>query len=218
MVRSFLLSMDDDNARPSERLLDVALEAIQATRSLPLADIAARCPPPQLPSLWPGEHYRLLAGLVSALRPQTVLDIGTFTGASALALLAALPPGGRVVSFDLADWRDMAGTVLRESDFADGRLTHHVVDLSSDPPEYRHVLAEADLVLLDASHDGETERRFFEVFDRRLRSGCLVLMDDIRFIPLIPVWRELRKPKLDLTSFGHWTGSGLVEWAQAERL
>jgi hypothetical protein len=29
---------------------------------------------------------------------------------------------------------------------------------------------------------------------------------------MIGIWRGIRHPKLDLTSFGHWSGTGLVEW------
>jgi hypothetical protein len=29
---------------------------------------------------------------------------------------------------------------------------------------------------------------------------------------MLDIWYNLDKPKLDLTSFGHWSGTGLVEW------
>lgn len=42
-----------------------------------------------------------LAFLVHMIRPAHVLEIGTFTGYSALAMAAALPPGGRITTLDL---------------------------------------------------------------------------------------------------------------------
>jgi hypothetical protein len=40
----------------------------------------------------------------------------------------------------------------------------------------------------------------------------LIAFDDIRVWNMLKTWRRIRRPKLDLTSFGHWTGTGLVEW------
>jgi len=44
---------------------------------------------------------RFLQMLVAAVRPRTVLDIGTFTGYSAISMAAALPPWGRVVTCEV---------------------------------------------------------------------------------------------------------------------
>ena len=46
---------------------------------------------------------RFLEALVWAARPQLVLELGTYSGYSALAMAAALPPGGRIVTCELSD-------------------------------------------------------------------------------------------------------------------
>ena len=46
---------------------------------------------------------RFLSFLVTMLRPQLVLEIGTFTGYSALSMAEALPPGGRIVTCDISE-------------------------------------------------------------------------------------------------------------------
>ena len=46
---------------------------------------------------------RLLTALVAMLRPRSVLEIGTFTGYSALSMAEALPPGGRIVTCDISE-------------------------------------------------------------------------------------------------------------------
>jgi caffeoyl-CoA O-methyltransferase len=46
---------------------------------------------------------RFLSFLVGALRPQLVLEIGTFTGYSALSMAEALPPGGRIITCDISE-------------------------------------------------------------------------------------------------------------------
>ena len=43
----------------------------------------------------------LLAALVAISRPRLVVEIGTFTGYSALSMAPALPPGGRIVTCEL---------------------------------------------------------------------------------------------------------------------
>ncbi len=43
---------------------------------------------------------RLLEFLVWSLRPQLVLEIGTFSGYSALSMARALPPGGRIITLE----------------------------------------------------------------------------------------------------------------------
>jgi caffeoyl-CoA O-methyltransferase len=46
---------------------------------------------------------RFLEALVWAAQPQIVLELGTYSGYSALAMAAALPPGGRIVTCELSD-------------------------------------------------------------------------------------------------------------------
>lgn len=46
---------------------------------------------------------RLLSTLVAMLAPQRVLELGTFTGYSALSMAESLPPGGRVVTCDISE-------------------------------------------------------------------------------------------------------------------
>jgi predicted O-methyltransferase YrrM len=46
---------------------------------------------------------QFLATLVHMLQPQRILEIGTFTGYSALAMAPALPPGGRIVTCEVSE-------------------------------------------------------------------------------------------------------------------
>jgi hypothetical protein len=144
---------------PSARLLDVALQAVSAARSVDLSTLVAR-DPHGFVEPWPGEHYRLLAGLVSVLQPKLVVEIGTATGLSALAMKQTLPGDGRIVTFDLLGWQGYPGVVLEGEDFADGRLEQRCEDLSA-PAGWRsqaELLRAADFIFVDAKHDGAQER------------------------------------------------------------
>jgi predicted O-methyltransferase YrrM len=46
---------------------------------------------------------RLLSTLVAMLKPQRVLELGTFTGYSSLSMAESLPPGGRIVTCDISE-------------------------------------------------------------------------------------------------------------------
>lgn len=213
---SLLYSLDDEPVRPSERLLDLALAAVAAARTVSLDDVDARVPATTFfPNVWPGEHYRLLAGLVIALRPVLVVEIGTAAGTSALTLRKYLPPGARLATFDVVPWDRFPGTYLRPDDFADGALVQHVDDLTDAAAFARHrdLLAGADLIFVDAAKDGVMEHVFVERFRSvPFRRPPVVVFDDIRLWNMLRLWRELPYPKLDLTSFGHWSGTGLVDW------
>jgi len=63
---------------------------------------------------------RLLAALVAMLRPQRVLEIGTFTGYSSLSMAEALPPGGRIVTCDISEQHlEIARRHIAASPYAD---------------------------------------------------------------------------------------------------
>ena len=212
---SALFSADDENP-PSERLLDLGLDAIARARTVTLQDLTERMSaPPYYAEVWPGEHYRLLTGIVQAMQPRNVVEIGTATGLSALALMRGLPAEGRLATFDVYPWDEDPYTVLRKDDFADGRLVQHLDDLSTAEGlrAHRELLSEADLIFVDAAKDGRQERRFLANFDEvDFRRPPVIVFDDVRLWNMLVIWREIERPKLDLTSFGHWTGTGLVDW------
>ena len=38
----------------------------------------------------------------------------------------------------------------------------------------------------------------------------LLVIDDIRVVSMVELWQNLPIAKLDVTSFGHWSGTGLA--------
>jgi len=213
-----LFSPDDDLAQPSEQLIRFALEVIEKALTTDLGSISDRMPGPhRWPDTWPGEHYRLLTALVEHLQPSVVVEIGTFTGLSSLSLLQALPADGKLVSFDIQSWETIPDTCIRNEDFADGRFQQIVADLScaDAAEEHRELLRSASLIFADGPKDGKFEPRFAELLDTiEFDSPPYVVFDDIKDWNMLAFWRKVVFPKLDLTSFGHWTGTGLVRWGE----
>jgi hypothetical protein len=218
---SMLYSEDDAASRPSERLLDLALDSARLASATDLSDVSARMKgrlrwPDAALNLWPGEHYRLLAALVQVLRPAIAVEIGTAEGLSALSMLKYLPRGARLITFDLIPWKQYPNSCLQDSDFSDGRFVQSVGDISAPDrfDKQRELFSRADLVFIDAAKDGVMERELIRQFDP-LPQVCptVFVFDDIRLWNMLATWRALRWPKLDVTSFGHWTGTGLAERA-----
>ncbi|HZV01860.1 MAG TPA: class I SAM-dependent methyltransferase [Planctomycetota bacterium] len=214
--KSLIFSADDEPGRPSRELIDRALEFVTAARDIDLGAVTRRIPNGiAYTEVWPGEHYKLLAGIVKVLQPRLVIEVGTATGLSALSLTQELHRGGRVVTFDLVPWREYPGHVLAESDFADGRLEQRLEDLS-DPTQFsksRDLVERAELIFVDAAKDGAQEQRFLDHFETcRFAKPPLIVFDDIRLWNMLRIWRLVKRPKLDLTSFGHWSGTGIVLW------
>lgn len=215
---SMILSADDDSGRPSKRLIDLAARAIGAAAEIDLTDVSARIRQTvRYPDVWPGEHYRLLAALVKIERPKLVVEIGTSQGLSALAMKKFLPREGEVATFDIVPWQKISDTYLTEADFADGRLTHWVGDLSDPLAFTRHsaLLERADFIFADAPKDGKFEPLFLKNLEKlQFKQPTILILDDIRVWKMLATWRQVVRPKLDLTSFGHWSGTGLVDYSR----
>jgi predicted O-methyltransferase YrrM len=205
-------SADDLMPQPSRRLIDLALDAGRDAANIDLSDLGTRCQSPldaQFLNLWPGEHYRLLAAMTRRLAAKRVIEVGTATGMSALALRSA---GARVTTYDVVPWSEFGTTLLRPSDFDDG-IEQRIGDLSR--PEYfgtqENDLRGADFIFVDGPKNGVFERAFTDLLLPALEgTNTIVVFDDIRLMSMVALWRELPVPKLDATSLGHWSGTGLI--------
>lgn len=213
---SMVFSSDDDLSQPSKYLITVALEAIKKAQEVSLEEISVRMKiPPYYPNVWPGEHYKLLAGLVLVLKPKIVIEIGTGSGLSTLSMKKYLSPESKIVTFDMIEWESYPDSCLQESDFKDGRIIQYIDDLSepSVVSKYRQLLEEANIIFIDAEKDGIMEQKFLDRFRLlSFKTKLLIVFDDIRLWNMLKIWRSISLPKLDLTSFGHWSGTGIVEW------
>lgn len=215
---SMVASMHDEPAMPTAWLLDTCLRAAEAARTVDLGELSQRLKDgPDYPGIWPGEHYKLLAGFVKYIEPKVVVEIGTFRGIGTLALAKCLPETGMIATFDPVPWNTVETTALRQSDFND-RFVQHNDDLADMRVVEKHqsMLRNTDLFFIDAAKDGVMERNFIRNLKNiGLKQNAVVIFDDIRLWNMLDIWRRIDFPKLDLTSFGHWSGTGVVQWNPA---
>ena len=202
---------------PNDYLIDLALRAAHEAWQTELPDLSRRIDADShdFTRVWPGEHYRLLAALVKLLQPERVLEIGTFRGLSALALKKFLPSAGKIVTFDVVPWKSLSDTCLRPEDFEDDRLRQQIGDLSDTAvfELHRSLIQQTELLFVDGAKDGVFERKLLQQLETvDFHKPLLLVIDDIRFWNMLAIWQDIARPKLDLTSFGHWSGTGLVEW------
>lgn len=199
-----------DDARATPELIRKSLAAIEAALTIDVSLLSQLFRhPPYFPEIWPGEHYKLLAGFAKTLQPQLIVEIGTATGLSALAMKPFAP----VLTYDIVPWKEIPRTVLQEKDF-DERLTQVVGNLGDLAffASQTQRLCEAEFIFIDATHDGLLEKTLLaHLKTLPFKKPPLLFFDDIRVWTMLKMWREVTDPKLDLTSFGHWSGTGVAQ-------
>jgi len=210
---------DDPSTQIAGELIELTLQAAKLAASVDLRELSSRLSaPPYYPEIWPGEHYKFLCALAQLLNPRCVIEIGTGRGLSALAMLQGLGAESLLYTFDTVEWENMKDGVLRESDFADGRLKFSTDDLS-DPllmSVYHSLLSQAELIFIDGPKNRVTETQILKNLETiPFIKPPLVVFDDIRLPNMVALWRSIRYPKFDATSLGHWSGTGLVRLKRA---
>ena len=120
------------------------------------------------------EQGRLLSMLSHLANPRQILEIGTFTGYSAICLAEGLQTGGHLHTIEQNDeLAEIALTFFEKAGLAD-KITLHVGDALDVIPQLDLVF---DLVFVDAGKKQYLEY-YHAVFDK-VRQGGYILIDNI---------------------------------------
>jgi caffeoyl-CoA O-methyltransferase len=119
---------------------------------------------------------RLLEVLVWFGRPQRVLEIGTFSGHSALAMAAALPEGGRIDTCELDPERAALAQRYFDRSPNGSRITLHVGPALETIAKLEGAF---DFVFVDADKDGYVD--YYEAVLPRLSERGLIVADNTLF-------------------------------------
>jgi hypothetical protein len=128
-----------------------------------------------------------------------------------MGTLALANTGVHVLTYDVIPWAQFSNTLLSAKDF-DGSIEQRLGDLADDEffDSQAAALRSAGLIFIDGPKDGVFEPAFVSKLLPVLGRGQVLVFDDIRKLAMLQLWRDLPLPKLDVTSFGHWCGTGLA--------
>ena len=116
---------------------------------------------------------RLLKMLVSMIRPQRVLEIGTFSGYSAISMAEGLPDDGKLYTFEINDeMEDFTRPWIEDSAVAD-KIEFIIGDALQEAPKLGIMF---DLVFMDG--DKRTYRDCYEMAMGILRKGGFMIADN----------------------------------------
>lgn len=142
------------------------------------------------------EHYRLVAYMSYMYNDETLYDIGTYRGLSAIALAAN--PKNTVISYDIKDY-------LRVKQMSN--IQYKIGNCYEDAG-----MLKSPLILLDVDpHNGEFEKQFVTFLLEKQYKG-IVVFDDINLnAPMKEFWAWMTQvEKHDITEYGHHSGTGLA--------
>lgn len=116
---------------------------------------------------------RLLKMLVDMIRPQNVLEVGTFSGYSAISMAEGLNEGGRLYTFEVNDeMEDFTRPWIEQSAVAD-KITFIIGDALDGAPRLG---VEFDMVFIDGD-----KRAYCDYYDMALsvlRPGGFIVADN----------------------------------------
>jgi len=145
------------------------------------------------------EHYRLLRYLAKVI-DGTIIEIGTHAATSVVAMSADTTHP--IVTYDIVnekhrEFEDLTTVTFRLCEF-------------SDDAEYRDTILSAPMIFIDAPHDGAFEMFCYQWLKDNGYKG-LTIWDDIHLNePMRQFWSRVNLPKLDLSKYGHVTGTGAI--------
>jgi predicted O-methyltransferase YrrM len=140
------------------------------------ADLAARTrAETSAPGMMVGTlEGRFLAAVVAMARPQRVLEIGTFTGYSALSMAESLPPGGRIVTCDISE----AHVALARRHIAASPYTDRIeIRVGPAIDTIATLDGPFDLVFVDA--DKESYVDYYEAVLPKLSPDGVIVVDNV---------------------------------------
>ena len=148
-------------------------------------------------------EYRLYAWLSTQFDKSIILDVGTRTGGSALAL--SYNENNKVISYDL---QEQGASINIKKD----NVEFKIMDFRDDDLNLDHV----SIIMIDVDpHDGIQEVEMMEYLYDKGWKGIL-LLDDIgpNWPEVEEMWDGITYDKLNVTEVGHMSGTGLVNFEE----
>lgn len=116
---------------------------------------------------------RLLKMLVQMIRPQRILEVGTFSGYSAISMAEGLPDGGRLYTYEINDeMEDFTRSWIEGSEVAN-KIEFIIGDALTEAPKLGIMF---DMAFIDG--DKRTYRECYDMVLSILKPGGFILADN----------------------------------------
>lgn len=116
---------------------------------------------------------RLLKMIVSMIRPKNILEVGTFSGYSAICMAEGLPEGGRLYTYEINDEMEDFTRPWIEGSAVSDKIEFIIGDANVEAPKLG---IEFDMAFIDG--DKRTYLETYETVLRLLRHGGFILADN----------------------------------------
>ncbi len=202
-----------EGSRVTPELINLVAESSKLASITILDCCKNNLPDSKYLNIFPGEHYRFINALAKTINAKNIVEIGTYTGMGSLALKDGLKDAS-VTTYDIIKWDELTSpTHFKNSDF-NKSLKQIIGDLSDDEffQSNFDILNKADLIFMDAPKDNSFEYKMAQQFKKlKNKRKKILIIDDILFVNMIDFWSKIKSPKLDASSFGHFSGTGVVD-------
>jgi caffeoyl-CoA O-methyltransferase len=115
---------------------------------------------------------RVLSMISHLMQPKTILEIGTYTGYSALCLAEGLADGGKLITIDKNE--ELEEKVKKYFESFSGKIDYRIGNALDILPSLTELF---DLVFIDA--DKSNYAKYFDLVVEKVRPGGLILADNV---------------------------------------
>lgn len=141
------------------------------------------------------EHYRLLSYISGLCNNISIMDIGTEACRSSICL--GINHKNKVFSWDICKNTDIYPS------------SRNIFYKTGNVFEEKQLL-KSPIIFLDTAHDGVFENEFIDFIINNKYNG-IIIFDDIHLNnEMSDFWGKIPVLKQDITSIGHWSGTGIA--------
>ena len=117
---------------------------------------------------------RVLSMLMKMIRPSSILEIGTYTGYSALCMAEGLTENGKLTTIDInVELEDLVRKYFNESEYA-SKLNYLLGDAKNIIPNLNE---KYDIVFIDA--DKENYAMYYDLIFDKINTGGYIIADNV---------------------------------------
>ena len=117
---------------------------------------------------------RALAMISNILRPERILEIGTYTGYSAICMAEGLQDEGKLVTIDINEELEQKVRKYFDEAGLSSKIDYRIGDATKIIPLLQDTF---DLIFIDA--DKENYSRYFDLVIDKVRVGGIILADNV---------------------------------------